>query len=77
VTAPTIEQATAQLAEAIRAELDRPRAPRLLSVPEACEFLGISRATAYNLMRSGALRATKVGTRTLIPETELARLAQP
>lgn len=35
--------------------------PRLLRVDEAARLLGVSRATAYNLVRSGDLRTVTIG----------------
>jgi excisionase family DNA binding protein len=37
--------------------------PRLLSVNETAEFLGVDRSTVYRLEREGALRSVRVGTR--------------
>lgn len=48
-------------------------APLAHAVPDACQRLGISRSTLYELIASGEIRSFKVGTRTLIPESELRR----
>jgi excisionase family DNA binding protein len=42
-------------------------------VPQACARLGIGRTAFYELLKSGEIRAIKVGTRTLVPESELQR----
>lgn len=45
-------------------------------IPEAARRLGISKSGCYNLISSGQLRTFKLGTRTLIAETELARFVE-
>lgn len=47
--------------------------PLANQVPQACARLGIGRTALYELLKSGAIRSFKVGTRTLIPEVELQR----
>lgn len=44
-----------------------------LAVREAAEELSVSRATVYGLIRSGELPSLKIGSRRLIPRTELSR----
>ena len=44
-------------------------------VPEAAEALGLCRATIYNLIARGELRAVKIGSATRIPADEVNRLA--
>lgn len=78
--APTrLEAAIAELAAALREEieasLEAPRAPQLLSIPEAARRAGISRTLIYSLIASGELRTVKVGRRRLVPEHELAALS--
>ena len=41
--------------------------PLMLSVPEVGEVLGISRAAAYELVRSKGFPRMKIGTRILVP----------
>ncbi len=41
--------------------------PLMLSVPEVGEVLGISRAGAYELVRSKGFPHMKIGTRILVP----------
>ncbi len=48
--------------------------PLASTIPETCRRLGIGRTLVYDLIRQGKLRPIKLGTRTLIPETELQRL---
>ena len=50
-------------------------APKARRVPEACRVLGISRSTIYRLAAEGRIRFIHIGSRTLVPETELDRLA--
>jgi len=45
--------------------------PLANQVPQACARLGIGRTALYELLKAGELRCFKVGTRTLIPESEL------
>jgi excisionase family DNA binding protein len=49
---------------------DTPRVA--LSVADAADSLGISRATAYNLMRDGRLPYVKLGRRRLVRTADLA-----
>ncbi|WP_082457054.1 helix-turn-helix domain-containing protein [Sphingomonas sp. Leaf23] len=44
-------------------------------VNDAAHVLGISRRTIYRLIGSGKLRATKVGSATLIPADDVRALA--
>jgi excisionase family DNA binding protein len=44
-------------------------------VNDACSALGISRATLYKLQAQGKIRFIKIGGRTLVPESEIDRLA--
>ncbi len=44
------------------------------TVSTACSRLGIGRTLLYDLLKQGKLRKIKLGTRTLIPESELQRL---
>ena len=41
--------------------------PLMLSVPEVGEVLGISRAAAYELVRSKGFPSMRIGTRILVP----------
>lgn len=49
-------------------------APMAYRVDEAAENLGLCRATIYNLIARGELRAVKIGRATRIPASELERL---
>jgi excisionase family DNA binding protein len=44
----------------------RPSRSRFLSVPAACVHLNISRSKLYELLAEGALKAQKLGQRTLL-----------
>jgi excisionase family DNA binding protein len=44
-------------------------------VNDACQALGISRSTLYKLAAQGKIRVIKIGGRTLVPESEINRLA--
>jgi excisionase family DNA binding protein len=41
---------------------------RLLSIPEACERLGVGRNSIYQLFYQGTLRPVKIGRRTLVSD---------
>jgi excisionase family DNA binding protein len=45
--------------------------PALLTVPEACRYLRISRNTAYDLVARGHLPAIRLGRKILIPRLAL------
>lgn len=47
--------------------------PLMLSVPEMAAALGISRAGAYELVRSEGFPALRIGTRIVIPKDELRK----
>jgi excisionase family DNA binding protein len=47
---------------------------RTLSVEEAAQILGISRASAYACAKSGELPTIRMGNRLLVPEAVLERL---
>jgi excisionase family DNA binding protein len=49
--------------------------PLLNQVPAAARRLGLSRSTIYKFIQAGKLRPIKVGSRTLIEESELRRFA--
>jgi excisionase family DNA binding protein len=44
-------------------------------VPDACRVLGISKAMLYKLAAQGKVRLVHIGGRTIVPETEIDRLA--
>lgn len=48
-----------------------------LPVNEFCRRVGISRALAYRLAAKGDLRMVKLGTRTVVPMSEVGRLLNP
>lgn len=55
-------------------EHPRHRVARNLSIREACEAIGVSRRTIYNLIAAGKLGTIKVGKRRLVPPAEIARM---
>jgi excisionase family DNA binding protein len=55
--------------------LSAPLAPKARRVLDACSALGISRATLYKLAAQGKIRLVKIAGRTVVPETEIDRLA--
>jgi len=48
--------------------------PVLNSIPEACQKAHIGRSTLYSLIKKGAIKVTKIGSKTLITDDEIARL---
>ncbi len=46
----------------------------LLTVPEACERLRISRWSFYQLLRKRQIQTVKIGTRRLVPASSLTLL---
>ena len=48
--------------------------PLANQINDVCRRLGIGRTLVYDLIKQGRLRPIKLGTRTLIPESELQRL---
>jgi len=47
--------------------------PLAHQIPAACHRVGLGRTTLYELIKQGRIKTIKVGSRTLIPETELQR----
>ncbi len=45
-----------------------------LRIEEAAHALGCGRTTVFKLIRDGRLRVVKLGTRTVIPRSEIERL---
>jgi len=50
--------------------------PRAYRINDACHVLSISRSNLYVLAAAGKIKLIKIGGRTLVPEAEIARLAQ-
>lgn len=49
---------------------------KLLTIPEACKVLRISRATFYKLVKRGALTLVKVGGKSLVREETIQKLVR-
>jgi predicted DNA-binding transcriptional regulator AlpA len=47
--------------------------PQLLSIPDGATALGISRSGLYRLERAGLIRTVHVGSRHLVPASEITR----
>ncbi len=43
----------------------------LFTITEFCKMAGIGRTLAYDLIKSGDIRAVKVGRKTMIPRTAI------
>lgn len=50
--------------------------PLANKIPEACRRLGVGRTSLYALVKAGEIHVIKVGSRTLIPESELQRFVE-
>jgi excisionase family DNA binding protein len=48
--------------------------PLAVSIDEAARRLSVGRTLLYDLIRQGRMRAVKLGVRTVIPVTEIARI---
>ena len=46
-------------------------------IPDACAALGIGKSTLYKLASEGRVRLIRIAGRTLVPESEIVRLATP
>lgn len=51
--------------------------PRLVSIGDTTELLGVSRSTVNRLMRSGALSTVAIGRRRLITAESIERIVRP
>lgn len=70
-----LDAALHELAEAIREEVREAEArPRLLSVDEAADALGISRTSLYQAIRSGSLRTVRLGRRRMVAPADIDAL---
>ena len=48
----------------------------LLTIKEACEYLNISRATLYKLIKEGKLKPVKIGRSTRLDKRDLDKFIQ-
>jgi excisionase family DNA binding protein len=51
--------------------------PLLVTVPEACRLLGLSRSSVWNLIKDGRIKVARIGRRTLPLYKSLELLAAP
>lgn len=49
-------------------------APMAHDVPTAARMIGIGQSLCWQLIRDGKIRVTRIGRRTLVPVTEVARV---
>jgi excisionase family DNA binding protein len=56
--------------------IERPTQRLTMTVEEAAEVLGISRATAYDAVSRGEIPCIRIGRRILIPKVALERLLE-
>lgn len=47
-----------------------------ITVPQFCEILQLSHSTAYRMIKTGKVRAMKVGRRYKIPYSELKKISE-
>jgi len=75
-----VAAAARELADALRAELEAAQAPaappRLRTIQEAADYLRVARSTVYEAINAGKLATIKVGSRRLVSELELLRIAR-
>jgi excisionase family DNA binding protein len=50
-------------------------APVCYRINDACKLLSISRSHLYDLVAEGQVRLVKIGNRSLVPASEIARLS--
>jgi|1186.fasta_scaffold158999_3 excisionase family DNA binding protein len=71
---------------AIRLTLDEPHSTQpspvrgeamTLTVPEAADILGISRAAAYQAAREGSIPTVRIGRRLIVPRQRLMEMLEP
>jgi excisionase family DNA binding protein len=65
-----------QLAERATPDMQQHRGAGLASVKDAERYLGLSRATIYQLMEKGELRYAKIGRSRRIPWSALEQLVE-
>ena len=53
---------------------DESLVPLAHPIKNACQRVGLGRTAFYALISSGEIRTFKIGTRTLVPESELQKL---
>jgi len=71
--AETLRDLVRQLVWEELAAIDtQPRPPRLLSIQEAADRLGLARSNFYRLVADGSLTTVKIGGRRLVSEAALA-----
>ena len=49
--------------------------PHARRIPEACRAIGIGKSTLYKLASEGRLTLIRIAGRTVVPESEIVRLA--
>lgn len=54
--------------------LDVHNLPPMLTVPEVCQLLRVSKWTVYRMCERGQLTCTRIGTRVLIPRHVVCQL---
>lgn len=61
---------------AVQAHIPPPPTRETRSVPETAAILGISPRSAWNAIRRDEIKAVRIGSRVLVPITEIDRLLQ-
>lgn len=51
-------------------------APRALSIPDAANYVGLSRAGIYNIIRAGGIPVRKIGARSIVLREDLDRFLE-
>lgn len=60
----------------INKKLALPVAPKAYSMRDGCKALNISVATGYRLAAAGKLKITKIGSRSVLSDEEITRIAR-
>ena len=77
MTSKRLHEAVAELVAALNEEIaghaaSAPLPPRLLSIAETAQALGLARSNVYRFITDGSLQSVKVGARRLVSEAALA-----
>jgi excisionase family DNA binding protein len=76
MTDPLADALRAYVRQMVRAEMashaDQPQPPRLYSIQQAADLLGVARSHLYRYVSDGTIRTVRIGGRRLVSEAALA-----